>query len=439
MSDEQWLVALHEHDDDALLFDEDDRRIGGARELAMQLGRRAEQDPERFARLALCFDASTPSSAIDQVIRAIAGVDPDLLADVCEQALRDHGPAVARSVCWAVQRSGESTERLVNLIATCAEDRDPEVDPVRPERHREDLLFAGMNCTRGGAATAAASVLYASDAHVETLLPVVARLAADAVPAVRAVAADAVTALLNHDRERALAIALKLMDEPSAVLGSDTVERLLCHAVLRGPEQFIPVVCRALVAPGDVGRRAGRVWAVTALYGDPTGELPGSAGELLPPVRRGAAEVLASDPGRRLDLLLPLFDDEDGEVCTAAMVAVRHVEEMAPGEADDLIQGLLASEAADDALPDVIDALESSRRPLLRSTVEVCEMAAHAVGLGGADIRTARAVLARNTVGLTLRQYRAGDESARSRCLDVIDRLSEVGAYGLDRALESER
>lgn len=439
MSDDQWLAALREHDDEGLRFDEDDRRIGGARELAMQLGRRAEENPERFAWLALRLDASTPSSAIDQVIQAVAGVDPHLLADLCEQALRDHGPAVARSVCWAVQQSGESTERLVHLVVTCAEDPDPEGDAVLLERQGEDLLSAGMNCTRGGAAMAAASVLSAGDAHVETLVPVVARLATDAVPAVRAVAADAVTALLDHDQERALAIALELVGGPSPVLDSETVERLLCHAVLRDPERFVPVVRRALVEPGGVGRRAGRVWAVAVLYGSSQSGLPTSAVELCPDARRGAAEALASDPGRRLDLLLPLLDDQDDDVGTAATTAVRHVEELVADDADNLVEGVLASRAADDALPAVVDVLESSPRPLLRSTVEVCEMAARAVGREGADIRTARAALARATVSLTLRQYRAGDESVRSRCLDVIDRLSEVGAYGLDRALEDER
>jgi len=40
---------------------------------------------------------------------------------------------------------------------------------------------------------------------------------------------------------------------------------------------------------------------------------------------------------------------------------------------------------------------------------------------------------------IVLRLYRQGDAHVRRRCLDVIDALSESGAYGLEQALAQER
>jgi hypothetical protein len=42
-------------------------------------------------------------------------------------------------------------------------------------------------------------------------------------------------------------------------------------------------------------------------------------------------------------------------------------------------------------------------------------------------------------ISVVLRLYRQSPQSQRIRCLDIIDRLAQVGAYSLNSALEYER
>lgn len=438
MSDEHWFGALRKHDTDELRSDDDLRRIGGARELAMQLGRRAEAEPERFARLALRFDASIPAAAIEHVVRSIPGkVDADLLADVCEHAHDLHGPAVGRSICWAVSDSGTAGARLVALLTAYAEEPDPA--GASPAAGGEiDLLTAGMNCTRGAAAMAAAQMLSRAGDHVDALLPAVERLAIDKVPHVRVAAADAVLMLLNHRRRQALEIALRLFSDPTTVLAADTTERLLWHVVARAPQTFAPVLRAGLEGDGECGRHAGVMWAATVPYAElPTGMVADVAALPLD-ARRGAAEVFAGDPGAALEHLTVLADDDDDKVLSSVGRAARHLEQLDDQQVEVMITVLWASRAREVSLQPLLDALE--RLPSLpAAALEVCSMATDLAGGEASDVRTGNAALARDALTLVLRLYRAGDESVRSGCLDVVDRLSEVGAYGLADALAAER
>lgn len=73
------------------------------------------------------------------------------------------------------------------------------------------------------------------------------------------------------------------------------------------------------------------------------------------------------------------------------------------------------------------------------AALELCEVAVDPAGAGASDSQTARAALARDALAVVLRLYRSGDNGVRSRCLDVIDRLSGIGAHGLTDALAAER
>ncbi|MFB7032877.1 hypothetical protein ACFCXG_40245, partial [Streptomyces sp. NPDC056295] len=61
------------------------------------------------------------------------------------------------------------------------------------------------------------------------------------------------------------------------------------------------------------------------------------------------------------------------------------------------------------------------------------------VGKELGDIRTQRAADGHHLVSTVIRLYRQSPPALRIRCLDIIDRLSQAGAYGLNAALENER
>lgn len=445
MSDEDWLRALRKHSRPETDWS-GPVPVGGSQELAQVLGERASADPERFARLALRFDEDIPAAAIDNIIRNIEGhSNIDLVTNVCQHAQRLYGPLVGRSICHAAQKMGAADGRVVALIERYAEDPDPNHEEARTDASTsevgsgDDRLMAGLNSTRGQAALAAASVLFAADNHLGRLLPVVEELASDPVPAVRLCAANGVVALLRHVPEQALAIAERLFDAEIDVFDASTTERLLTLSVLREPERFSATLARALNGPDSVARRAGRVWAVTFLRDVVPSALPHNIRELSAPARRGAAEVFAQEPGVGLETLKVLFSDEDAEVRTPAASAMRSLVGVPSEQVDELIEAFIPALAFDEHFDDLIDGLETLTTTLPAAAITACEQAVDIAGNDLGDIRTARSAMAGGLLRVLLRLYRQGGPDLRARSLDVIDRLTELNAYGVAEALESER
>ena len=154
---------------------------------------------------------------MNQILHNSEGaLDADLLADLCEHAHRTYGSAVGRWVCSAIARPDTVNSRLVALICVYAQDTDPE--SAVSDDYDGDLLLAGINSTRGEAASAAARVFFSGNDHVEALLPTVSALTLDDRLAVRVCAAEAVLALLNHTPENALNVAERLFNVPIEVL-----------------------------------------------------------------------------------------------------------------------------------------------------------------------------------------------------------------------------
>ncbi len=445
MRDDDWLRALRKYTEDETNWSAP-VPVGGARELAQVLGRRAKEDPQRFANLALKLDTGIPATALDQIIANIADhVDVDTLTAVCEHAHRLHGSAVGRTICRAAQRAGAGNSRIIDLICTYADDLDPDHEAARTEAssgqlyYGGDLYHAGINSTRGEAALAAALVLFASAEHVDRLLPVIDRLATDPILAVRVCAAEGAVALLNHAPKAALEIAQRLFDAPIGVLDARTSERLLVYAIVRAPERFASTLDRALQGPDSLAKRAGLIWAVATIHGVDLPGLPGVVSELPDAARLGAAEGFASNAAGSGDALTVLFDDENPQVQAAAARAMRHIDQLPHDQLDSFIEAFMSSVAFSDNCDHLVDSLKGLTTLLPTTTITACERTLDVVADDLGDVTTARSLVARDLIAIVLRLYRQGDPYLRSRCLDLIDRLTETNAYGLADALDTER
>ncbi|MGW6694930.1 AAA family ATPase [Rhodococcus sp. NPDC054953] len=445
MKDSDWLRALSKHSGDRTDWS-GHVPVGGAGELAQVVGRRANEDPDRFARLALRIDISVPATAIQSIISNVAGkVDVDLLTEVCRHATDLYGSAVGRTVCSAIRDATSFNADLTELIRVHSLSPDPDRELARTEASPEqfyyggDLYFAGINSTRGQAAHAAASTLFASDEHMAALLPVVERLATDAVLAVRVCAAEGVIAVMNHDSTQAFSIIERLFDAPIEVLDTRPTERLLTYAVLWAPERFGIVLALALDGPDEVAQRAGHVWAVAARHDSIPSAVPGSIHDLPIPARSGAAEVFAADPSGSIDVLMELFEDDDAGVRSSAAGVLRELKALPPHEIDKLVEAFVSSAAFVEHVDDLVGELSRMTTTLPSETITVCERAVAIAGGDLANIGSARALTGRQLVTVVLRLYRQGNEATRGRCLDLVDRLSELNAYGTAEALEQER
>lgn len=299
--------------------------------------------------------------------------------------------------------------------------------------------MAGINSTRGGAAGAAAHILFLTGDHTDTLRPVVQALVNDPILGVRTCAAEAVGAMLNHEPAFGLDLGEQLFDALIDVLDAHPTARLLTYLVQRAPERFAAILAAGLEAADSIATRAGQVWVI-AVLGDALGpDLPTEVAALRPAARRGAAEVLAANVEDAQAPLLGLFDDEDDETRRHAARAMRHLDELGDADVETMVLGFMDSRSFAEHFEDLVDALEHMTATMPEVAIEVCEKAVAAAGTDIADVRTARAMVGSQITTIVLRLYRQAKPGLRSRCLDLIDKLTEVAAYGVAEALSEER
>ncbi|MFE1318349.1 hypothetical protein [Kitasatospora phosalacinea] len=441
MTDQQWRLALASHSSP-----EAQRRwmMGGAGELAQVLGEQAQQEPERFTRLALTLDGSFPACYLDAVIRnAGPHLSPAQWTQLCVHAHSAAGEEVTRAICHVIETAPALCgPEVVAVLQRCAGDLDAHLAEPRSDAYSnmpDRVLTAGLNSNRGQTALAVAAFLLHSDQHLPTLATLTEQLANDPSVAVRSCAADAVRALITRDTPRALNAADQLFaatDE--AIYSATTAQHLLIAALYKDPARFAPTLARALQTTDESATGAGRVWAVATLRGAQLGNVPTSVQELSPHARQGAAEVLSGNLADSHTMMPVLFNDTDSAVREKASQALRDIADLTPSQADDLIQAFISSPAFTDHYGRLLAGLHHHPGPLPSRAIDACEAVTTMLGSSMSNIRTRHGAAGHDLVPVVLRLYRQGTHHQRIRCLDVIDQLVEAGAYGLG-ALETER
>jgi hypothetical protein len=271
------------------------------------------------------------------------------------------------------------------------------------------------------------------------LTPLVTRLANDPVLAVRVCAAEAVLALMNQDPQKALDVAEQLLKHQDAnVYNAPTSRQLLIHALVRAASRFASHLKRALHGPEGTAEIAGQVWAVAAIQGCLAPGLPSTVQALSDTARRSAAAVFADNVDHYAHLV-PLFSDDDPEVRKNSSLGMRQAFGLLPAQADELVRAFLDSTAFPDHLEQLAFALDDHTGALPAVAIDACERIVQHAGRQLGDLRTHRAADGQHVVSAVLRLYRQSPQAELMRCLDIIDRLSQAGAYGLTAALENER
>jgi HEAT repeat protein len=116
--------------------------------------------------------------------------------------------------------------------------------------------------------------------------------------------------------------------------------------------------------------------------------------------------VLAENVADAVGTIAPLFDDPDPDVRAAAARGMCGIADGPPQAVDSLIETFLNSDSFVEYMEHLFDALEGLGTRLPASTLEAC---------------------------------RRADEATRAGCLDIIDNLTDVNAYGVDESLAEER
>jgi len=132
-------------------------------------------------------------------------------------------------------------------------------------------------------------------------------------------------------------------------------------------------------------------------------------------------------------------DDDDDEVQNKVAFALRSAKELSPETLTPFVTMFLDSRAFSSRCGDLLHALERLPSFDASTSLLACERAVLLANADLGDIRTDRIRWGRSITRIVIRVYRQGDDCIRSRCLDLIDRLSELNAYGVSEELAEER
>jgi hypothetical protein len=458
MTDEHWLSAMAKHSTERSELTRSGGFVGGAAQQAQVLMAETSNDPARFARLLLRFPEGTAEPYVSAVIRGIAEakqpIDVELMSPVCLRARELGESDTGRWIADLLARRAHEDipAELLELLGSLAtQDPDPDRDIWRVEAPSGqpylggDVDSAALNCTRGEAMMSIGRVVLAKPERLATLAPALRRATQDPIRAVRVATIEAVRYVRVVDASLALELfsaATEGLEED--VLTSRYLERFVYECLRDHFDDVEPVLDRMVTAQEPGASEAGsRQFAVASFFhseldAEVDQYLQGSVSQ-----RKGAVEVFADNLAgefrrdRCIQVCIQAFDDDDKEVREAAtrgFFALRDVD-LAPFA--HLFDSFAMSKAmADDPGP-AIHTLSESKRLLPDTALRLCERFVELHGSAIADISTSAAGDALDVGKIVMRVYVHSQEAElRSRCLDLLDRMVEMGAYGIERQLE---
>ena len=236
MTDDQWLRAIAKyHLEDSGLFSQDGF-TGGAWQLSQQLKTRAEEEPERFARLSLRFPKDANLAYLERTLSALvnASVASDLKLQVCRKAfaesLRPCGSSIADVLGKVEGRLPDDAVQMLHQLAT--EHNDPDCETTQEEDYGGDILGSGINTTRGRAAEAIRDLIFADATYIERFRPALNQMIKDPSAAVLSCVAGTLCAVSHHDPALSMSLFRKMNLSEELLLTTHYVCRFI-HARLR--------------------------------------------------------------------------------------------------------------------------------------------------------------------------------------------------------------
>lgn len=450
MTDTQWLRAIAKYDSDRTHWGTD-QAIGGAYELARKLEACTRLDPDRFANLLLCFPSDTHTAYFDAVLRGLEENDKvETALKICRfcQSLPDLISGHWISYPLKNLQEQKIPEELLDILVWYAtEAKDPTIDEMPPlAKHSEavHLIVRGTDSVRGAAILAIADLIFDVPSRTAYFLPHVNRLLLAPSLSIRACAASILIAMLNVDRDLAVQMFLRLVEEgDDRILATEYVDRFLYYALHTHFEQLQHVIERMLTSPqpeiAEVGAMRVCLIALSDEEALPLAQrcITGTSAH-----RKGAATIFAHNivnASNRLlveEALIAFFQDEDAEVRKTASHCFQYFMEDTLGDFTRLVEAFVSSPAIADKSFTLIRALEKTTAKLPEITCLVCERFLEVVGNEMRDMRTSAAGEASTISKLVVRIYEQNNNaSIQSRCLDMIDQMARQAIQGLHDAL----
>jgi hypothetical protein len=493
MTDEQWLTSISEYDydDGGSRFGRSGELIGGAFQLASLLEKQVKQDPIRFANLIENFSEGTNVAYFDAVLRGLSEAEIDnvkLMTQVIERCHQLSQKPCGSSITWLVGKQAKlpwAQEAFDILIWYALNDPDPVQElwrtPVKENssgleteiQHSEidgdghsnlgsnslsqdniastrlyyggDILTAGINTVRGSAATAIAKLIFAEKDRAANFLAALQEMANDTSIAVRACVAETLTAMLNYNQAIAVELFLGLCETEDIFLGTQTVEYFLYYASQTHFETLKSLIQRMINSEiSEVVQVGARQVCIAALN-----KIEGAHSMALDCLSRSATHRLAAceifAKNLRLEqcqslcesALIQLFSDPNKEVRSEAAKCFFEFEKDELGEYVHLLGIFIQSPAFFEGLRDLVWSFEKTTAKIPEVIYEACNRIVQTAFENNDFNNQFWGIETSNLSKLLIRAYRESEDPVlQSRCLDIIDVMTELGAYGIDIALE---
>lgn len=447
MTDQQWLRAIETHGTESGGRDWNRPLRGGASQLAQVLKEHVKKEPERFAKLALQFPASTHASYPMNVLYGLkeVSVNSDLKLEVARRVFDSDDAACLMAALDLLASVGDATlpDHAVQFIQQMATDYPhPEAD----KNDDRDPVQHGINTVRGHGVGAIRNLMFSDKPYLEVFRTTIVRCVLDPTLAVRACVVSALAAAAVHDDLWAITQFNQLLEADYKLLNSHYVEDFLARGLRKHIEDFRPIIDRMRLSEiKDVRQAGGRLACLARLYHPELDDLSEAAMSGDPACRLGAAEV-ASQNLTNADCrawceaaLIRFFNDEDAEVRRHAARSFWHLwqqPDLPLGDYDVLIRSFLDSRAFADEPTFLLHALDDTRQRVPETILDVCNTFITKCGEEAKDISTSMAV-DETTVGkLIFRAYAQLEaQPLRRRALELIDRMCAEGLQSAGKHL----
>ncbi|MGJ9420900.1 hypothetical protein [Aeromicrobium sp. CF3.5] len=454
MTDEQWLQAVAKHNADVTNWD---TGVGGSRELSSVFREHIAADPVRFGRLALSMtpaldDAYTSTMLMGLGESEFLPADLEVLFDAVRHLGAFEQPETDRWLGWALQRHQRAVPLdLVELILHRAlhgsdpDDDDPRITrQVADGNQIADLHENGINTARGALAEMLGDLIIRESAgeRTELVRPHLADLAADPVRSVRACVAHTIGASLRNARPDAIAAFNVLIDTDDTLLAAPHVARLMQAIGTINPEVIEPVITRMLDSEEANVRSVGGELAGYAALEWALHDLLTRALTLDAEVRSGVASACAnninttSNQALAIETLQKLMHDPEPEVLEAVARIAGRLRDNALRPFAALLSDLIASPAYGEATPQLFITLQHAPDRVDDLALKAAQQFINVFGAEAGDMSTAAAGDTMYVSDLVVRGLAQSKSPAeRAALLDVLDKLLEIGAYGIGDAI----
>ena len=436
MTDDDWrgAIATYRSNTRGGATFKDGRFIGAAWELSSVFGKKAKEEPERFARLGLDLPRETNPVYFSALLRGLAetALDEDEKVVVCRRVFEcarvECGHDIADLLAKASAPLSEDALDMLVWLATKAEDMEDEEQWNKDSGNGQfyfngDIDTNGINTTRGRAALAIGGLILKDGTYVPRLEAVLGELVRVRSASVASCVAYALRTVAYHDVALGIDLFLRMDFSEERLLGTRHVREFMHENLHHEFHRMKGLIVRMAGCPyPDVSRAGAGLGCMAALFNDDAEELAEESQHGNRHQRLGSADVASVNVGEPEyrqwceDALRVFFVDDDLEIRKVAASCFRHIPDRDLATYEGLIEAFCNSPACEDNAFPLLDALKRARAALPGMTHLVCErLLDHAEG-HGFDIWGV------SELAFRLYQQHPNDEWT-GPALDLIDRL----------------